>query len=81
MPFFSKVFKNRDGSVPSTKGKKSAHTVDAGTLQPQKPLWQDAWLQTEVEPEDIQELVRGCTQEMKSRGMAINPRPLTNDIS
>jgi hypothetical protein len=60
MPFFSKVFKGKDGSKKNDN--KNLPEV------PQKPTWQDAWSRKVVEPEEVQELLRGCTQELKSRG-------------
>ncbi len=69
MPFFSKVFRsNKDGSGVTSKSKK--HTPQNGAVQPPppKPRWDDAWLRKDVEPEEVQELLRGCTQELKSKG-------------
>lgn len=66
MPFFKKVFKGRDAS--SKKGGKNAQN---GQLPPQKPTWTDAWLRTRVDPEEVAELIRGCTTELKSRGLNI----------
>ena len=63
MPFFSRVFKPRDTS--STKKVKSQAN---GILAPHKPQWSDAWLRTRVDPEEVSELLRGCTLELKSRG-------------
>ncbi|KAH6609280.1 hypothetical protein Trco_002626 [Trichoderma cornu-damae] len=42
---------------------------DATDLLPQKQTWDDAWTRTTVEPEEIRELLRGCTEELKSRGL------------
>ena len=63
MPFFSSIFKGRDAAAKK-------HAKQNGMVQaaPQKPRWEDAWLRTEVEPEEIQELLRECTFEIKSRG-------------
>ncbi|KAK5992756.1 Morphogenesis-related MSB1-like protein [Cladobotryum mycophilum] len=36
---------------------------------PQKPKWDDAYTRKTVEPEEIQELLRRCTDELKSRGL------------
>lgn len=69
MPFFSKVFRsNKDGSGATSKSKKHALQNGAVQLPPPKPRWDDAWLRKEVEPEEVQELLRGCTQELKSKG-------------
>ncbi len=66
--FFSKVFKGKDGAGTSSKSKKNALENDSRALAPQKPRWDDAWLRKELDPEEVHELLRGCTQEMKSRG-------------
>ena len=63
MPFFSSIFKNKD--VAAKKHAKQNGTVQA---EPPKPRWEDAWQRTEVEAEEIQELLRECTFEIKSRG-------------
>jgi hypothetical protein len=62
MPFFSKAFKSKD------KSKKDANSLTNGHAAPVKPQWSDAWLRTRVDPEEVVELLRGCTQELKSRG-------------
>ncbi|KAK4695054.1 hypothetical protein P7C71_g2636, partial [Lecanoromycetidae sp. Uapishka_2] len=70
MGFFSKFkSKDRDGGVstPKSKKTKNAHTNGAVPAPPPRPHWEDAWARKEVEPEEIQELLRGCTYEMKSR--------------
>jgi len=66
MPFFSKVFRSKDSSAAKKQAKENAAEQDA----PQKPQWTDAWLRTEVSPEEVQELLRGCTQELKARGLS-----------
>ena len=60
MPSFFSRLKGKDAS------KKKVQQVEAA---PAKPTWTDAWTRTSVEPEEIQELLRGCTVELKSRGM------------
>ena len=65
MPFFSSIFKSKDTAL-----KKNATQNGFTEVAPQKPRWEDAWLRKDVEPEEVQELLRGCTQEMKARGMA-----------
>lgn len=71
MPFFSKVFRTKDRDGTFTKSKKNAHANGVAPLPPPKPHWEDAWLRKEVEPEEVQELLRGCVHEVKSRGMMI----------
>ncbi|KAL6715814.1 hypothetical protein ACLMJK_006775 [Lecanora helva] len=69
MGLFSKLrSKDRDGGVGAPKSKKkNAHTNGAVPAPPPKPLWDDAWTRKDVEPEEIQELLRTCTNELKSR--------------
>ncbi|KAJ9646615.1 hypothetical protein H2199_002664 [Coniosporium tulheliwenetii] len=68
MPFFSRVFKHRDGPRASSKLDKHANGNDSAVALP-KPRWEDAWSRKEVAPEEIQELIHVCTQEMKSRAL------------
>jgi hypothetical protein len=63
MPFFAKVFKTRESSA-----KKQAKLNGNGHVAPPKPQWSDAWLRSEVSPEEVQELLHGCTNEAKARG-------------
>jgi hypothetical protein len=37
-----------------------------------KPVWEDAWQRTSVAPEEVHELLHGCTLELKSRGKAVS---------
>lgn len=64
MPFFSRVFRSKD-SAATKKQAKPAAVVDP---VPAKPKWTDAWQRTEVAPEEVQDLIRGCVQELKARG-------------
>jgi hypothetical protein len=64
MPFFKNVFKSKDGS---RSGSKAAKYDDQPVAAP-KPRWEEAWSRKEVAPDEIQELIHVCTQEMKSRG-------------
>ncbi|KAH5039821.1 hypothetical protein HBI74_023170 [Parastagonospora nodorum] len=64
MPFFKNVFKSKDG--PRSASKAANH--DEPVAKP-KPRWEESWSRKEVAPEDIQELIHGCTQEMKSRAL------------
>ena len=74
MPFFSKVFKSRDASKKNLlDGRKS-------TIPP-KPEWTDAWQRRTIEAEEVHELLRGCTQEIKSRGMQLKLGSLCPDSS
>ncbi|MCJ1306499.1 hypothetical protein MMC25_000142 [Agyrium rufum] len=64
MPFFSKVFKNKDGT--GRKNEAQNGVIDQGA---KKPKWDDAWMRKEVEPEEVQELIRGCIFEVKARAL------------
>jgi hypothetical protein len=65
MPSFLRVFR-RD---TATKSKKNANA--SNVVEPPKPRWEEAWSRKEVQPEEVQELIHICTQEMKSRGMCL----------
>jgi hypothetical protein len=62
MPFFSKVFKSKDGQVKKT----NAPVANGNAVK--KPQWSDAWVRTRVDPEEVVELLHLCTNELKSRG-------------
>lgn len=64
MPFFAKVFKPRDGGK---KGK--LDDADSQPLPPPKPRWEESWSRKEVAPDEVQELIHICTQELKSRAL------------
>ncbi|EEA19048.1 hypothetical protein TMatcc_010407 [Talaromyces marneffei ATCC 18224] len=66
MSFFSRVFRSKDSSASKKAAKQSA-----AEQAPAKPKWTDAYQRTEVAPEEVQELLRGCTHELKSRGLGI----------
>lgn len=58
------------------KSKKKGANADLYDQQPAKPQWTDAWTRTWVEPEEIHELVKRCTEEIKNRGMPYPSRVL-----
>ncbi|TVY55323.1 Morphogenesis-related protein MSB1 [Lachnellula cervina] len=64
--FFSRL-KGKDG--PSKVNKKKGAQQENIAAAPPKPRWDDAWTRTTLEPEEVQELLRGCTLELKSRGL------------
>ncbi|MCJ1352458.1 MAG: hypothetical protein MMC33_002442 [Icmadophila ericetorum] len=64
MPFFSSIFKGKEGS-----SKKSPIHNGMPQEAPPKPRWADAWLRKDVDPEEVQELLRICTSEMKARAL------------
>jgi len=70
MPSLFSRLKGRDG-----KGKKKNGLDDLANQQPQKPRWDDAWTRKTIEPEEVHELIRFCTQELKARGMTSNLGP------
>jgi hypothetical protein len=72
MSFFSRVFR-RD---PSSK--KQAKQNGISSSEAPKPQWTDAWLRTEVSPGEIQELLHGCTVELKARGTSNNTTTLAS---
>ncbi|KAF1999422.1 DUF1708-domain-containing protein [Amniculicola lignicola CBS 123094] len=63
MPFFKNVFRSKD------KADKHAHNTAAAPAAPPKPRWEDAWSRKDVAPEEMQELIHVCSQEMKSRAL------------
>lgn len=63
MPFFKNVFRSKDG--PRSASKAGHHDAP---VAPPKPRWEESWSRKDVAPEEIQELIHVCTQEMKSRG-------------
>lgn len=52
------------------KSKKKNAANDQADQVPTKPQWEDAWTRKTVEPEEVHELIRCCTEELKSRGTA-----------
>ncbi|KAH8195884.1 hypothetical protein TruAng_009960 [Truncatella angustata] len=65
MPSLFSRIRGKDG-----KSKKGAGLTDLTSQLPSKPRWDDAYTRTEVEPEEVVELVRRCTEELKSRALA-----------
>ncbi|KAL3463073.1 morphogenesis protein [Aspergillus heterothallicus] len=65
MSFFSRVFRGKD----SNAAKKSSKSPVAASTGPAKPAWTDAWQRTEIAPEEVQQLLRACTQEFKARAL------------
>ncbi|KAF2705298.1 hypothetical protein K504DRAFT_471770 [Pleomassaria siparia CBS 279.74] len=67
MPFFSR-FKSKDSSK-SGKAGKNGHDDTNGQVVKPKPRWEESWSRKDVAPEDIQELIHFCTQEMKTKAL------------
>lgn len=63
MPGLFSRLKGRDGKL---KSKKKGQLEDQ---LPQKPRWEDAWARKTVEADEVQQLIRFCTEELKARGM------------
>ncbi|OAQ96749.1 hypothetical protein LLEC1_03924 [Akanthomyces lecanii] len=61
---FSRINKARDA-----RQKKKNGINDLTDSLPAKPRWDDAYTRSSVEPEEIVELIRCCTHEIKSRGL------------
>ncbi len=70
MPSFFSKLKGKDGPTKLAKGKKNA--PQAVVEEPLQPKWEDAWTRKTVEAEEVQELLKGCTLELKSRGAEKN---------
>ncbi|KAK5941452.1 multicopy suppressor of a budding defect [Knufia obscura] len=61
MPLFSrKKDKTKKSDAPNVKG----NALSA-------PKWEDSWLRTRVDPEEVAELLHGCTAEIKSRALDV----------
>jgi hypothetical protein len=67
MPSFFSRLKSKDGPTKLAKSKKNAPQGNIPEATP-KPAWEDAWTRKVVEPDEVQELLKGCTLELKSRG-------------
>ncbi|KAL0935317.1 morphogenesis protein [Colletotrichum truncatum] len=65
MPSLFSRLKGKDGP---TKKKKGAN-LDAADQLPAKPRWDDAYTRKTVEAEEIQDLIRRCTEELKARAL------------
>jgi hypothetical protein len=63
MPSFFRVFR-RDADAKSKKNVNANQVVE-----PPVPKWEESWTRKDVQPEEVQELIHVCTEEMKSRGM------------
>ncbi|EMR69007.1 putative morphogenesis protein [Eutypa lata UCREL1] len=66
MPSIFSRIRSKDG-----KKSKKANLESLSHQLPNKPRWDDAYTRSSVEPEEIQELVRRCTEELKARGLDI----------
>ncbi|GAP88730.1 putative morphogenesis protein [Rosellinia necatrix] len=57
----------KDGKLRSRKN----GGADSTPQLPAKPRWDDAYARTSVEPEEVQDLIRRCTVELKARALDI----------
>lgn len=71
MPGLFSRFKGKD----TTKAKKKNGVNELSQAAPAEPQWVDAWTRKTVDPEEIHELIRCCTEELKARGMRSDPLP------
>ncbi|KAM0288002.1 hypothetical protein ACHAQH_000070 [Verticillium albo-atrum] len=67
MPSLFSRLKGKDGGKLKSK-KGGNHDALAG-LQPLKPKWDDAYTRSTIEPEEIQDLIRRATEELKARAL------------
>ncbi|RWA11447.1 hypothetical protein EKO27_g3666 [Xylaria grammica] len=65
MPGLFSRIRGKDGKL---KSKKNGH-ADSTPQLPSKPHWEDAYVRTSVEPEEVQDLINRCTVELKARGL------------
>ncbi|TDZ60561.1 Morphogenesis-related protein MSB1 [Colletotrichum trifolii] len=65
MPSLFSRLKNKDGAAKKKKGA----NFDGADQLPAKPRWDDAWTRKTIEPEEVQDLIKRCTEELKSRGL------------
>lgn len=68
--FFSRLKGGKDANAKTKK--KGALQAVTNEERP-KPKWEDAWTRKTVEPEEIHDLLQGCTSELKARGRNILP--------
>ncbi|CCF40277.1 hypothetical protein CH063_02313 [Colletotrichum higginsianum] len=66
MPSLFSRLKTKDGSQ---KKSKKGSNFDAADQLSAKPKWDDAYTRKTVEPEEIQDLIRRCTGELKARAL------------
>ncbi|KAK7750102.1 hypothetical protein SLS62_007970 [Diatrype stigma] len=67
MPSLFSRMRSRDGPKKSKKANPESLTHQL----PNRPRWEDAYTRSTVEANEIQELVRRCTEELKARGLDI----------
>lgn len=75
MPSLFSRIRGKDGS--KLKSKKNSNLNDLTHQLSNKPRWEDAYTRTNIEPEEVQELIKICTEELKARGIFY---PSSHDI-
>lgn len=70
MPSF---FSRKKDKAPKSKKNALYQADNTDDQAPQPQRWEDAWTRKSVEPEEVQELIRGCTVELKTRGTILLP--------
>ncbi|CAK7208391.1 hypothetical protein SBRCBS47491_000076 [Sporothrix bragantina] len=70
MPSLFSRLKGKDGPT-KVKSKKNGAGLDLVSQIPEKPRWVDAYTRSTVEPEEIHELLKLCTEELKARALDI----------
>ncbi|KAI1384056.1 DUF1708-domain-containing protein [Hypoxylon trugodes] len=68
MPSLFARIRGKDGSS-RLKPKKNANLDDLAHQLPSKPRWEDAYTRTTIEPEEVQDLIKRCTDELKGRAL------------
>ncbi|KAI0009408.1 DUF1708-domain-containing protein [Xylariaceae sp. FL0662B] len=68
MPSLFSRIRGKDGQGRH-KSKKNANLDDLTHQLPNKPRWEDAYTRTTVDPEEVQDLIRRCTEELKARAL------------
>lgn len=67
---FARINKARDARL-----KKKNAVNDLADSIPTRPKWDDAYTRDSVDPDEVDELIRCCTHEIKARGTPSSPLP------
>ncbi|KAI1082050.1 DUF1708-domain-containing protein [Whalleya microplaca] len=68
MPSLFSRIRGKDGHGKH-KNKKNGNLDELAHQLPNKPRWEDAYTRTTVESEEVQDLIRRCTEELKARAL------------
>ncbi|KAI0151648.1 DUF1708-domain-containing protein [Xylariaceae sp. FL1272] len=66
MPSLFSRIRGKDGKL---KSKKNGNLESLNHQLPNKKRWDDAYARTSIDPEEVQDLVRRCTEELKARAL------------